>query len=120
MKRIPFLLISVATLGGVVAFSAHASRHSDQAGAPTFVTKIPAGYRDWKLISIADEEGNLNSCSAIAGNQGINQGLPRRLASVPGLNDHCCVHYHLFRRRKTTKSLAVPDLSLPALPRILS
>lgn len=68
MKRIVFLLISLATLGGVVAFSTHASRHSDQAGTPMFVTEIPGGYRDWKLISVAHEEGNLNSFAAILGN----------------------------------------------------
>ncbi len=30
--------------------------------------KIPDGYRDWKLISVAHEEGNLNSLGAILGN----------------------------------------------------
>jgi hypothetical protein len=68
MKRIVFLLISVATLGGVVALAAHASRHSEQETAPISVTEIPAGYRDWKLISVAHEEGNLNSFAAILGN----------------------------------------------------
>jgi Cytochrome P460 len=68
MKRIAFFLISVATVGGVVAFTATASQHSDEKDAPIFVTKIPAGYRDWKLISVAHEEGNLNSFAAILGN----------------------------------------------------
>ena len=36
--------------------------------APIFVTKILRGYRDWKLISVAHEEGNLNSFAAILGN----------------------------------------------------
>ncbi len=30
--------------------------------------KIPPGYRDWKLISVAHEEGNLNDLRAILGN----------------------------------------------------
>jgi hypothetical protein len=29
---------------------------------------IPPGYRDWKLISVAHEEGNLNDIRAILGN----------------------------------------------------
>jgi hypothetical protein len=33
-----------------------------------FVTEIPTGYRDWKLISVAHEEGNLNDLRAILGN----------------------------------------------------
>jgi len=68
MKRIAFFLVSVATVGGVVAFSATASRHSDQVAAPIFVTEIPPGYRDWKFISVAHEEGNLNSFASILGN----------------------------------------------------
>jgi Cytochrome P460 len=29
---------------------------------------IPAGYRDWKLVSVAREEGNLNDIRAVLGN----------------------------------------------------
>jgi len=36
--------------------------------APVFVTQIPLGYRDFRLISVADEEGNLNSLGAVLGN----------------------------------------------------
>jgi Cytochrome P460 len=36
--------------------------------APVFGIKIPPNYRDWQLISIAHEEGNLNDIRAILGN----------------------------------------------------
>ena len=68
MKRVTILLVAVATLAGVVAFTAPTSRHADQEAAPIFVTKIPPGYRDWRLISVAREEGNLNDIRAILGN----------------------------------------------------
>jgi len=76
MRTITFLLIAVASVAGIVAFTAHASRHTDQhasrhtdqEAASIFVTEIPAGYRDWKLISVAHEEGNLNSFAAVLGN----------------------------------------------------
>ena len=68
MKRITFSLVAVATLAGGVGFSASASRYADQGAAPIFVSKIPPGYRDWRLISVAHEEGNLNSFAAILGN----------------------------------------------------
>ena len=32
------------------------------------MTKIPDGYRDWRLVSVAHEEGNLNDLRAILGN----------------------------------------------------
>ncbi len=69
MKRIIFLLVAVATLAGVIAFKARASHHSaTQEAAPIFVTQIPDGYRDWRLVSVAHEEGNLNSFASILGN----------------------------------------------------
>jgi hypothetical protein len=68
MKRVTFLLLAVATLGVVVAFSAPASQHTDGQAATIFVTKLPSGYRDWKLISVAREEGTLDDIRAILGN----------------------------------------------------
>ncbi len=68
MKRIAFLLVAVAALAGVLAYMVPASGQADGEAAPIFVDKIPAGYRDWRLISVAHEEGNLNSLGAILGN----------------------------------------------------
>ena len=39
-----------------------------QESSALFVTEIPAGYRDWKLISVAHEEGTLNDIRAVLGN----------------------------------------------------
>ena len=69
MRRITVLLLAVATLVGVVAFTAITSRHATaQEAAPIFVTEVPAGYRDWKVVSVAHEEGDLNDIRAILGN----------------------------------------------------
>lgn len=68
MKRIAFLLVAVATLAGVVGYTAPSSGRADKEAAPTFVTEIPAGYRDWRLISVAREEGSLDDIRAILGN----------------------------------------------------
>ena len=38
-------------------------------GSPIFVTEMPTGYRDWKLISVAHEEGRLTDIRAILGNE---------------------------------------------------
>ena len=68
MKGITLLLVAVGILAGIVAFTAPASLHADDSAAPIFVTKIPPGYRDWKLISVSHEAGNLNSIGAVLGN----------------------------------------------------
>ena len=69
MRRITVLLVAVATLVGVVALTANTSRHATaQEAAPIFVTEVPAGYRDWKVVSVAHEAGDLNDIRAILGN----------------------------------------------------
>jgi len=67
MKGVTFL-IAATTLAGVVAVTVPASLHADEKATPIFVTQIPPGYRDWKLISVAHEEGNLNSFATVLGN----------------------------------------------------
>jgi hypothetical protein len=68
MKRITFWLVTVAALASFVANSRPASGHSDGEAAPIFGVTIPPGYRDWKLISVAHEAGNLNDFRAVLGN----------------------------------------------------
>ena len=68
MKRITLLLVALTTLAGVVALTASASRSNADETTPIFVTTIPDGYRDWRLVSVAHEEGNLNDIRAVLGN----------------------------------------------------
>jgi hypothetical protein len=68
MRRITILRAAAAALVCVVAFAAARSGHANEENSPTFVTKIPLGYRDWRLISVAHEEGELNDIRAILGN----------------------------------------------------
>ena len=68
MRRIVFVLVAVVALAGVVAYMAPASGQPDGDAALISGGKIPPGYRDWRLISVAHEEGNLNDLRAILGN----------------------------------------------------
>jgi hypothetical protein len=68
MKQIPIFVIVLAmalSFGGAMTFSAGGS---EDESTQIFGGKIPPGYRDWKLISVAHEEGNLNDIRAILGN----------------------------------------------------
>ena len=88
MERIAFLLVVLGTLAGVVASSAPASGHADEAPASIFGGAPPSGYRDWKLISVAHEEGNLNDLRAILGNDLAINAYREDEASVPGRHHH--------------------------------
>lgn len=65
MKRTAFL-IAIATMGTVIA-AVHALGRANETAATGAVT-LPDGYRDWKLISVAHEAGNLNDFRALLGN----------------------------------------------------
>jgi hypothetical protein len=68
MKGLGYFLVAVVAMTGVVVYMAHASGRADGDADPIFGIKIPPGYRDWKLISVAHEEGNLNDLRALLGN----------------------------------------------------
>ena len=68
MKR-TFLLVAVAILAGLAAFTVTTTRHvTAQEPTPIFVKKLPPGYRDWKVVSVAHEAGTLNDIRAVIGN----------------------------------------------------
>ena len=54
------------TVSRIVKVGLAPTNHQDT--NPIYLTEIPAGYRDWKLISVAHEAGNLNDLRAILGN----------------------------------------------------
>ena len=89
MRRIVFVLVAVVALAGVVAYVAPASGQADGEAAPIFGVKIPPGYRDWRLISVAHEEGDLNDLRAILGNDVAIKAHREGTASVPGRHNHC-------------------------------
>ena len=69
MKRTTFLLITAAVLASIAVSTATTSRQvAAQESAPIFVKQIPAGYRDWKVVSVAHEAGDLNDIRAVLGN----------------------------------------------------
>jgi hypothetical protein len=68
MRRIVVVLVAVGALGDLLADMAPASAQADGEAAPIFGVKMPPGYRDWRLVSVAREEGNLDDLRAILGN----------------------------------------------------
>src|ERR1700727_539380 len=69
MKRIAFLLIAFAVGVAMIGLTSPAAGRVDDQAAPIFGIKIPTGYRDWPVVSVAHEEGTLNDFRAVLGNQ---------------------------------------------------
>src|SRR5262249_29436198 len=68
MNRVACVLAAVAMAAGAVVDLTPASAPADEEAAPIFGITIPAGYRDWRLISVAPQEGKLDALRAILGN----------------------------------------------------
>jgi hypothetical protein len=61
-------LTALATVGAIINVTSAAPKKNDSNTTPIFLADIPDGYRDWRLVSVAHEEGNLNDIRAILGN----------------------------------------------------
>jgi Cytochrome P460 len=68
MRRIAYMLVGVMTLTGMGGYMGLGPARAEGESAPVLGGKLPAGYRDWRLISVAHEEGNLNDLRAVLGN----------------------------------------------------
>jgi hypothetical protein len=68
MKRIAVLLVAAGMLAGAAIWMFPSPGHAAGQDAPVFVTTIPSGYRDWRLVSVAREEGEIDDIRAILGN----------------------------------------------------
>jgi len=67
MKR-PVAISAAALAACAITLIPLANVRADDAADPLYGIKIPAGYRDWKLISVAHEAGKLDDLRAILGN----------------------------------------------------
>jgi hypothetical protein len=67
-RPILFALVALLAIAVAVVCVVGAPEETHENAAPVFGVKLPAGYRDWRLISVAHEEGDLNDIRAILGN----------------------------------------------------
>src|SRR5262245_15544923 len=102
MKRMAFLLVVIAALG-IVALTAPAHPYSAQGAAPAFVTEIPTGYRDWKYISVAHEEGNLNSFAAVLGNEIAIKAYREGMLPFPDGTIIAALHYRFISSEENNR-----------------
>jgi len=53
MKRIVLMMVAVTAVVATVASSSPVSGRMDEAASPIYGVTIPPGYRDWKMIAVA-------------------------------------------------------------------
>ena len=67
MKRVITLLAAIVPVAALLAGNTVSHGPTDD-GAAIAAGKLPPGYRDWRLISVAREEGTLDDIRAVLGN----------------------------------------------------
>jgi hypothetical protein len=116
MRRIAFLLVVVATVAIVVASTALTAGQADEQAAPAFVTQIPAGYRDWSLISVAHEEGNLHSLGAVLGNDVAIKAYREGTLPFPDGTIIAALHYRNVPSEENNKVFGRTQSFVPGTP----
>ena len=105
MRGIVFVvLLAVVTLGGVLAYMAPISGQSAGEAAPIYGIKIPAGYRDWKLISVAREDGNFNDLRAQLGNDVAIKAYREGKLPFPDGSIIAALHWHDVSSEENNKA----------------
>jgi Cytochrome P460 len=103
MKRIVLALVATAASAVVVACLRPAYGQATRKAAPIFVTEIPQGYRGWRLISVAHEEGNLNSFSAVLGNDSAIRAYREGTLPFPDGAIIAALHYSYTSSEENNK-----------------
>jgi hypothetical protein len=103
MRRFAFVLVAVATMAGLVCVTASVTGYADEQASPIYGIKIPPGYRDWTLISVAHEEGNLNSIGAVLGNDVAVRAYRERTLPYPDGAIIAALHYRYVASDENNK-----------------
>lgn len=113
--RIAFLVVAVAAAVGVVPW-APLSGHADDQAVPIFGIKIPPGYRDWRLISVAHEEGNLHSFAAVLGNDAAIKAFRAGTLPYPDGTIIAALHFSHVPSEENNKVFGDAQSFVPGAP----
>jgi Cytochrome P460 len=116
MKRVTLLLIAMAAVVGIASLIAPERGRADGEVVPVFVSQIPPGYRDWRMISVAHEEGNLNSFAAVLGNDVAIKAYREGKLPFPDGTMIAALHYHHVASEENNKVFGQAQSFVPGAP----
>jgi hypothetical protein len=111
-----FLLVAAAALAIVIVCMIPASGQAGKDPAPVYLTEIPSGYRDWRLISVAHEEGSLHSFAAILGNDTAIEAYRAGKLPYPDGTIIAALHYSHTPSEENNKVFGQAQSFVPGPP----
>ena len=118
MTRIVLWLLGFAAVAGLIAskLPVFATAAEEGAAVPIFGIKAPTGYRDWKLISVAHEEGNLHSFAAVLGNDVVIRAYRDEKLPYPDGSIIAALHYSHVASEENNAVFGQPQSFVPGAP----
>jgi hypothetical protein len=116
MRRSTFLLVAIAVVAGVAGYLAPISGQTNKTAGPIYVTQIPPGYRDWRLISVAHEEGDLHSFAAVLGNDVAIRAYREAKVPFPDGAIIAALHYSHVSSEENNKVFGRAQSFVPGPP----
>jgi hypothetical protein len=116
MKTVRSLLIaSIIAMGTGFMIAFHAGDATSE-DSLLFEGKLPVGYRDWKLVSVAHEEGNLHSFAAMLGNDVAFRAFRDATLPYPDGSIIAALHYGHVASEENNKVFGDPQSFVPGPP----
>lgn len=117
MMRFTPLMTALAALAGVAALMERAPRDAvAQQAVPVFVSEIPSGYRDWRFIAVAHEEGDLHSFAAVLGNDIAIKAYREKRLPFPDGTIIAALHYRHVASEENDKVFGRDQSFVPGPP----
>src|SRR5690348_10884619 len=116
MKPGAVLLLGMTLIAVIVASIPRASRAAAGEAAPPYLLTIPNGYRDWRWISSAHEEGNLHSIGAVLGNDVAIEAYRKGQLPFPDGSIIAALHYRHVPSDENNKVFGQAQSFVPGAP----
>ncbi|MGO9266359.1 MAG: cytochrome P460 family protein [Candidatus Binataceae bacterium] len=110
MNGIALLLIGVVALTGAITFMTAASGQADEGSSPIYGVKVPANYREWKLIAVDNllVAGKTDQLRAQLGNDIAIKAFEEGKVPFPDGAIIAAVHWTRIRSEDNSNVLAGP------------
>ena len=116
MRPIAPVLVAAASMAGIAGHKALAPQQTVAAPTPPYVTRMPAGYRDYRFINVAHEAGGLNSLGAMLGNDVAIKAYRAKTLPFPDGTIIVALHYTHSPNAENNQIFGQPQSFTPGKP----